>query len=96
MRIVMPTEPPSMAVIVDTVVFGEVTLSVHPADLTKSRIDIVFAKEGTVGILQGASRAPSNGEPAPPARATGMRELARLHIGATQAAVWWRNIEKAL
>lgn len=91
MRIVRPTNPPSMAVIVDTVVYGEVELAVQPSHPTKARIDVVFAKSGTVGVLPGN---PSSTEPLQPALATGMRMLARLHIGQYQDAVWEGSIEQ--
>lgn len=91
MRIVRPTEPPSMAVVVDTIVAGEVELSLTPADLHRSRIDIVFAKEGMVGVLNGAGVLTGH-IPAPPALATGLRELARVHVSRGQGVIGWASI----
>lgn len=93
MRIVRPTDPPSMAIIIDTIVAGEVELAVRESLPEKDRIDAVFAKEGVVGILPGT---PTEGQPLQPVLATGMRLLARLHIGRHQDAVWWGSIEEVL
>lgn len=82
-----------MAVIVDTVVAGEVELSLMPADLHRSRIDVVFAKEGVVGVLPGTGVLPGS-VPAPPALATGMRQLAKVHVSRGQHVIWWASIEE--
>lgn len=91
MRIVRPTEPPSMTVIVDTIVSGEVELPITPAHPIKSRIDIVFAREGTVGVLAGT---PTPHPALAPVLAIGMREIARIHVPCAVANIWSGLIEE--
>jgi hypothetical protein len=91
MRIVSETVPPSMGVVVDTIVFGKVELAIQPSHAVKKRIDVVFAKGGVVGVMPGTPTA----SPAPPALATGMRELAKIYVREDAHRIVDNNIEEA-
>lgn len=93
MRIVRPTEPPSMKVIVDTIVFGEVELAVTQQTVPqKERIDAVITKEGTVAIIPGTPAV----SPCAPALPTGARLLARIHLNFGMPSIWMGCIEEVL
>lgn len=76
MKIIKPTNPPSMAVIVDPIITEPVVLAIPPADWCKDRIDIVYAKPGMVGVCYGALAY----EPSLPALPKGMRALAHIYV----------------
>lgn len=76
MKIVRPTSPPSMSVIVDTVIAGQVELILNMAHPVHRRIDLIFACDGMVGVLAGVAAA----SPITPTLSTQMRALAKVHI----------------
>lgn len=75
MRIVKTTNPPSMAVVVDTIVSHEVTMVIAPADPQYERIDVVCIANGMVTVITGSS----GYHPLPP-RVNNMRILATIYI----------------
>jgi hypothetical protein len=81
-----------MAILVDTVVSGVVELPISAKHAVMDRIDIVYVRDGKVGILEGT---PSY-SPAPPALATGMRRLALIKIWAHDRYITENNIMETL
>ena len=100
MRIVKPTNPPSMAVVVDTLAAGLVTLSLEPAHPAESRIDIVYIRSGdgplsAVGVLLGGG-AVADENVLVPMLFTGMRELARIRVNRAVVCIRETDIEETL
>ena len=77
MKIVKPTIPPSMSVIVDPITSEQVILTLMGSHPVKSRIDSIFVKDGKIGVLPGVE---CNGPPLYSAPTVGMRILARITI----------------
>lgn len=94
MRIVRPTEPPSMAVIVETLFMGERHLTVLPADPLKPRIDTVFADSNGIHWIVGIASGYAAIAPTPPVLWPGRRAIAHLHIKPAAAYVVEKDIEE--
>lgn len=77
MRIIKPTLPPSMSVIVDPIMSDSVILTLMGSHPVKSRIDSIFVKDGKIGILPGTE---CNGPPLYSVPGAEMRILARITI----------------
>lgn len=95
MRIVKPTNPPSMAIIVDTITQGDVQFHIAPAHPVYSRTDIVWCKPGFVGVLHGIDKVGA------PSRSlddvivpTGGRLLAKIYVYPSCPAIYKGNIEE--
>lgn len=97
MRIVERTKPASMAVVVDTILAGKVTLTVEPLHLDEGRIDIVYVRklENSEDVITGVLIGPSTKrKPLRPALATGMRKLAEIHLPAGTHCILQKHIRE--
>jgi hypothetical protein len=86
---VVQTGTPSMAVVVNTVGYGRVTLSLPASDPIHPRIDTVCQRDGTV--IQGIPSA----LPAPPAIPAGYAPLAHIRVLANSTSITAYNISGA-
>jgi len=93
MIIVRATQPPSMAVEVNTIVAGIVTLPVTLAHVMGYRSDIVIVRDGLVGIVIGPES--KNADNALiPAPHVGTKSLAVISIRPGQNAIYQHNIKE--
>jgi len=94
MKIVKPTRPESMAVLVDTIMHGDVTIMINPSEITRSRVDIIFVTENLVGVLTGPSIAiglPVSSWPLP-TLPEGARALAKVVVHSCVTSIYDGNI----
>jgi len=90
MRIVKQTNPPTMAVIIDTVIHNQLTFFISPSDPVFTRIDTVWANKGAVGIVNGSSST----VPAPPPTPSGARLLALITVHPSVSCITDENIRE--
>lgn len=104
MHIVRATNPPSMTLTVDTVVFGNIVLAVPPAHAELKRVDLVVAvmepkpkgifntkQMAEVRYITGAARA---GDAIIASTQNGWRVLARVYVHPNATFIHQRNIEE--
>jgi len=92
MKIVKPTNPPTMAVIVDTVIHDELVFNITPSHIEHTRIDLVWVSKGMVGVLIGTPELV--GAAIPPAIKPGMRIVAKITIHPSVVHIYEDNIEE--
>lgn len=76
--------PASMTVIVNTVIAGEVELTLQPHHPVKDRYDIVFAKDGMVGVIPGTPAY----SPVRPVLPDGARKIAEILVAHTTPCIY--------
>jgi hypothetical protein len=100
MHIVRPTNPPSMTVLVDTILFGDVEIYLIPADLDLPRIDLIVAYPGTSGRLRDGYISAISGTPAKdplqPAIPLSGRILAKIMVNRAQTSIEQLHISEVL
>lgn len=79
---------------VDTIIGGDVRLTVPPVNLAGSRIDIVYVRRmpDSDDVVTGVLTGTASSKPLPPALAVGMRKLAELHLTKRTQRIMDRNI----
>jgi len=98
MRIVKPTKPESMAVLVDTIFWGEKLVTVAPSEVAADRIDIVVARvEGGNVRLGTITGPPVNTDDSAwlwpdPTLPEGAKALAEIRVHRCQTAIYDSNI----
>ena len=104
MHIVRATNPPSMTVTIDTVVYGNIVLAVPPAENELRRVDLVVAvmepkpkgffntkQMAEVRYIKGYMKAVDSVVATPQ---NGWRVLARVYVHPNVTAIHQRNIEE--
>lgn len=104
MKIVKPTQPPSMAVWVDTIFYGDYTIPIEPADIDKDRVDVIYAmqvhrfdltRNPYIDVMKGPSIGdyPTNNREWPiPTVPKHARVIAKIYIHRSQTAIYQPSI----
>lgn len=91
MRLVKPCDPPSLAVVVDTLFYGVQELRLAPPHPIFPRIDVIWISPGVFGVQTGIPD-PSPLEPILPGQS--VRKIARITINPSSMMIVDSNIEE--